>query len=443
MIGRKIRVHSCSFVAQCFPMPIQPHQSMPLTENWVCFAKCSRDRGPSHEFVFSLQPHATHSNRRWRPTHHPMLPTMGARVAAHHIGRELLTIVRHAVHVPDWSNGGSATQNVSPATSTTYTANFTTQYYLTMSASPSSEGTVNVSSGWLNAGQGVSITATPASGYLFAGFTGCGLSGTNQTQTCVMNGPETVVANFAAVGQVTQTITSAPTGLLVTVDGTQYTTPQNFAWTPGSSHTLAVTTSPQPTGATTTQYTNPTWNVSGAASASITAPSTSQTYTASFTTQYYLTTSSIGEGSISPASGWYNSGTVVAVTATPNSGYTFVDFTGALTGTTSPENLTMTAPESVTANFPLQGYILSAVPSSVSLTSTGTNDSYVFTAQWTDPSGDADNLLEVQVGFQTPPGDDYTTTHAQRMRHTVLPARERREWDHGRTGHAVSWGRDR
>ena len=45
------------------------------------------------------------------------------------------------------------------------------------------------------------------------------------------------------------------------------------------------------------------------------------TYTANFTTQYYLTTavSPAGAGNISPASGWYNSESVVTVSATANS----------------------------------------------------------------------------------------------------------------------------
>jgi hypothetical protein len=69
--------------------------------------------------------------------------------------------------------------------------------------------------------------------------------------------------------------------------------------------------------------------------------------------QYYLTTtaSPSGEGSIYPASGWYNSGSVVAITATPNSGYRFSGFTGALTGTANPQNLTVTGTATVTANF--------------------------------------------------------------------------------------------
>ena len=79
------------------------------------------------------------------------------------------------------------------------------------------------------------------------------------------------------------------------------------------------------------------------------------TYTANFNTQYLLTTvaNPAAGGTISPATGWYNSGLIAAVSATANSsnGYQFSGFTGALTGTTTPQNLTMNGPATVTAYF--------------------------------------------------------------------------------------------
>jgi len=51
----------------------------------------------------------------------------------------------------------------------TYTANFTTQYFLTMSAGVG--GTVSPSSNWFNSGQSVPISATPNSGFGFTGWT--------------------------------------------------------------------------------------------------------------------------------------------------------------------------------------------------------------------------------------------------------------------------------
>jgi PKD repeat protein len=48
---------------------------------------------------------------------------------------------------------------------------------------------------------------------------------------------------------------------------------------------------------------------------------------------------------------WYDSLTVVELTANANGGYTFNNWSGDLTGTTNPQSLTMDAPKSVTANF--------------------------------------------------------------------------------------------
>ena len=52
---------------------------------------------------------------------------------------------------------------------------------------------------------------------------------------------------------VTITVTSAPSGLSLSVNGTGCTAPCSFQWTPGSNQTIAVSTSPQG-GGTGTQY---------------------------------------------------------------------------------------------------------------------------------------------------------------------------------------------
>jgi hypothetical protein len=152
-------------------------------------------------------------------------------------------------------------------------------------------------------------------------------------------------------GTVAITVTSAPAGLSLTVDNVACTAPCLFpAWTVGSPHTIAAATQ---AGGAGTQYLFANWSDLGAASHSITVPSTAATYTAIFTTQYFLTTaaSPTAGGTILPASGWNNAGTVVSVSAAANSGYQFSNFSGALSGNTTPQNVTMNAPATVTANF--------------------------------------------------------------------------------------------
>ena len=162
------------------------------------------------------------------------------------------------------------------------------------------------------------------------------------------------------VPSVTQTVTSTPVGLSLTVDGAACTSPCTPQWVPGSIHTIAAATQ---SGGAGMQYVFGNWSDAGAASHTVTAPSTAATYTAAFTVQYYLTTSAGTGGSISPSSGWYNAGTVVPVGASPGPGYQFAGFSGALGGTSTPQNLTISVPSAVAASFLV-------LPPSLTITST-------------------------------------------------------------------------
>lgn len=252
----------------------------------------------------------------------------------------------------NWNDGGGISHIVAPSTSGTYTASFTTQYYLTMNAGTG--GTVTPSSSWRNSGSSVSISATPNTGYTFANWAGSGsgsYSGTINSTSVIMNGPITETASFSQ-STIPVTVSANPAGRSFSVDGTTYTSNQTFNWTPGSSHTIA-TTSPQ-SGTTGTQYVWSNWSDGGAISHTV-APTSATTYVANFTTQYYLTMSSGTGGTVSPASGWRNSGAAVSINATPSTGYTFTGWTGSgsgsYTGPTNSTSLTMNGPISETASF--------------------------------------------------------------------------------------------
>jgi hypothetical protein len=80
-------------------------------------------------------------------------------------------------------------------------------------------------------------------------------------------------------------------------------------------------------------------------------------------TQYTLTTNSVGNGSITldPAGGTYCEGTVVTLTAAPDAGWQFDNWSGDLSGTANPTTITMDSNKSVTANFsqlPVPDYTL-------------------------------------------------------------------------------------
>jgi len=96
-----------------------------------------------------------------------------------------------------WSDSGTMSHTITPTTNSTYTANFTTQYYLTMSAGAG--GSVSPDSMWTNSGTVVNISATASNGYSFIGWTGSGsgsYSGNNNAASVTMNGPITQTASF-------------------------------------------------------------------------------------------------------------------------------------------------------------------------------------------------------------------------------------------------------
>jgi hypothetical protein len=96
-----------------------------------------------------------------------------------------------------WSDNGAISHTVAPTTNKTYTATFTTQYYLTMAHGTG--GTVSPNSGWRNAGAVVSISATPSTGYSFSNWAGTGTgsySGTTNPGSITMGGPITEAATF-------------------------------------------------------------------------------------------------------------------------------------------------------------------------------------------------------------------------------------------------------
>ena len=141
-------------------------------------------------------------------------------------------------------------------------------------------------------------------------------------------------------------------GLSFTVDGTTYSSTQTFSWVPGSSHTIA-TTSPQ-NGATGVRYVWTSWTDGGPISHTV-APTTNKIYTANFNTQYFLTMAHGTGGTVTPASGWKNSGATVSISATPANGYSFSNWTGtgsgSYSGTNNPASITMNGPITENASF--------------------------------------------------------------------------------------------
>jgi hypothetical protein len=100
-----------------------------------------------------------------------------------------------------WSDGGAATHTVTAnSTATLYRADFSIMYSVTAGVS-NAGGTVSLSpvasSGYHPANSSLTLTATPASGYCFGGWSGL-IAGTPPKTTLTVTKPYAVTANFAA-----------------------------------------------------------------------------------------------------------------------------------------------------------------------------------------------------------------------------------------------------
>ncbi|MFC1569264.1 FlgD immunoglobulin-like domain containing protein [bacterium] len=299
-----------------------------------------------------------------------------------------------------WSDGGGQSHSYTvPGSNQTVTANFQTEYELTINSTHGSP----TGADWYTAGSSATFGVTsPESGgagtrYVFTGWTGGGsgsYTGTSASYTVTMNNPITETASWKTQYQ-------------LTVNST-YGSPSGAGWyDAGTSATFGVTT---PTsGGTGTQYILINWTGSGTGSYSGTSASYTVTMnnsiieTASWNTQYYLTTTENppAGGSISPATpgAWYNSGTVVPVNATEAGGYQWAGWSGALSGTTRPQNITMNSVKSVTANFGKEVQItVNTSPSGRSFTVDGTTYTSSQTFTWIENSSHTLSVTSPQSG---------------------------------------------
>ena len=154
-------------------------------------------------------------------------------------------------------------------------------------------------------------------------------------------------------------ITTVPTGLTITVDGTDYTAPASFAWAPDSSHTVD-TPSPQISSDGRSRHLFASWSDGGAQSHFIAAQLTAWTNTARFSTNYLLATTltppEAGTVEASPAGPWYDLGQLVSLTATSDAGYLFYTWEGVDSQVDNTAQLAMNGYRAAQARFmPVSG----------------------------------------------------------------------------------------
>ncbi len=228
----------------------------------------------------------------------------------------------------------------------------------------------------------VSVTATPAPGWVFTGWSG-DLSGSISPTNLVMNANRSVTAIFAP----TFTLATATNGL-----GTVTALPLKGAYL--SNDVVSVTATPAPGWV----FTGWSGDLSGSISPTNLVMSANRSVTAVFAPTFTLTTGVNGLGTVTalPLKGAYLSNDVVSLTATPLPGWVFTGWSGDLNGTVSPTNLVMNANKSVTATFTLptaQALDVSAIvlgPNGnlrVDFTLTGANATLLTLLKASDPAG--------------------------------------------------------
>lgn len=246
----------------------------------------------------------------------------------------------------------------------TVTANFSlTTYNLTVTndgtpgASTSPAGTLTV-----NHGAATSIAANIPAGYDFAGWTVT--SGTNvsfanassaTTTVGLTGGAATIRANYSiktyslTVGtDGTPAATTSPSGSNTVNHGAS------------TSITASVPSGYRFSGWTVTSGTGVSFGNSALASTTVSLTSGAAAIQANYLPVYQLTVSSGTGGSASknPDQSYYDAGSAVTLTATPDAGYDFDSWSGDESGSTNPLTVSMTANKAVTANFDLKNYDL-------------------------------------------------------------------------------------
>jgi hypothetical protein len=161
-------------------------------------------------------------------------------------------------------------------------------------------------------------------------------------------------ANFTITDVMPVTVATAPSGLTIAVDGTNYIAPASFNWLAGSAHTLlAPSLQTSLDGHTRNNFVS--WSDGGTQTNAITVPLAGTNYTANYSTQYLLDTavSPANSGSISnfPAGPWYASGQTVTLTARTNAGYRIYYWQGVDNSAGSTAQVTMNAYRSAQATF--------------------------------------------------------------------------------------------
>ncbi|PYM07427.1 MAG: hypothetical protein DMD82_05410, partial [Candidatus Rokuibacteriota bacterium] len=233
-------------------------------------------------------------------------------------------------HFTGWSGDTSTTANPLVLTMTrarSLTASFAIDSY-TLSVTVSGSGTVAKSPNQASYTYGtvVTLTATPATGWHFVGWSGDATSSTNPL-SLTMDGPKAVTAGFAIN---TYALTVTTNGL-----GTVAKSPDQASYNYGTVVTLTATPSAG------TYFVSWGGDASGTTSPVTVTMDGPKGVTATF--GYRLDVASVGGGTVvrSPNAAAYAPGTTVTLTPQPDAFHHFVGWSGDASGSQNPLAVTM------------------------------------------------------------------------------------------------------
>ncbi len=208
----------------------------------------------------------------------------------------------------------------------------TTQYAVNFNVN--GLGTVTPSGqNWINPWANITISATPAVGQRFTGWTATSDYGdvyfldasAASTNVSIGDLNTVITANFAPMP--TSQITINNNQVTYQIDGSNYysSNGQVFNWIQGSTHTI--TTSESIFGLTMkytpTGFISPSIGSVSGNTLTYTVPTTNEAVNIASNVSYWVTVNANTSGSVSPSgSTWYSNEQRVPITATPNTGYT-------------------------------------------------------------------------------------------------------------------------
>lgn len=259
-----------------------------------------------------------------------------------------------------WSGDASGSANPYPnlamSGNRSVIATFTQlEYTVTVNVSPAGAGTVTLSPAQppYHYNDAVQLTANPATGYTFVNWSGSIPGSGNNPHSFLVDGNETITANFAL------TCYSLTLGQLPGGSGTVTANPTSSGGCPAGQYipnTLITLTAAPAAGYTFQNWSGTIGGTNTPASFNIIGNSS---VTANFQQCYALnvTNNPANGGAVSqnPApncgGAFYTPGTNVTLTANPNTNYEFANWSGSLSGSSNPVSLSMNATANVTANF--------------------------------------------------------------------------------------------